>query len=40
MTFRTLCMRAALGAALLALAASPVLAQSSGLGTIDVPELR
>ena len=37
MNFRTLCMRAALGAALFALAASPVLAQSSGLGTISFP---
>ena len=36
-TFRTLCMRAALGTALVALAASPALAQSSGLGTISFP---
>ena len=31
------CMRAALGAALFALAASPALAQSGGLGTISFP---
>ena len=37
MTFRKLCMRAALGTALVALAASPALAQSSGLGTISFP---
>ncbi len=37
MTIRLRCMRAALGAAFLALAASPALPQSGGLGTISFP---
>ena len=37
MRIRTLCTRAALGAVVLALAASPVLAQSGGLGTVSFP---
>ena len=37
MTNRIRCMRAAFGAALVAFAASPVLAQSGGLGTISFP---